>query len=115
MIEGRAFRAYCLPSKVQSVAFGMPNCSKQFLSIPIRVTITGWKRFHAALFRPRQTDTVQYIMCSSCAARNGLQTVFGLAVITSGNHNKAYIKLAWFAAIRCPNGFQWSWHGALCF
>lgn len=59
--------------------------------------------------------TVQYIMCSSCAAGNGLQAVFGLAVITSGNHNKAYIRLAWSAAIRCPNGFLWSWHGALCF
>lgn len=59
--------------------------------------------------------TAQYIMCSSCAARNGLQAVFGLAVITSGNHNKAYIKLARSAAIRCPNGFLWSRHGASCF
>lgn len=44
-------------------------------------------------------------MYSSCLASNGLQAVFGLAVITSGNHNEAYIKLAWSTAIRCPNGF----------
>lgn len=49
----RAFKAYCQPSNVESVAFGMHNCPEQFLSIPIRVTITGWKLFHAALFRPR--------------------------------------------------------------
>ena len=114
-IEDWAFKAYLQPSKAQSVAFAMCNCPKQFLRVPLGVTLTGWKLFHAALFRPCQVDTVQYIMCSSRSARNGLQAVFGLAVITSGNHNKAYIKLAWSAAIRCPNGFLQSWRGALCF
>lgn len=104
-----------MASEVQSAVFRMYNCPKRFLSIPLGVTITGWKPFHAALFRPRQADIVQYIMCSSCSVRNGLQAVFRLAVITSGNHNKAYIKLAWSTDIRCPNGFLWSWHGALCF
>lgn len=94
---------------------GCYNCPKQFLSIPLGATTTQWKFFHAALFRPCQPDIVQCIICSSCSAGNGLQAVFGLAVITSGNHYKAYIKLAWSIAIRCPNGFLWSWHGAVCF
>lgn len=93
--------------------FGTYNCPKQFLSIPLGVAVTGWKRFHAALFRPCQADIAQSIMCSPCLAHNGLQALFGLAVITSGNRNKAYIKLTWSKAIRYPNGFLWSWHGAV--
>lgn len=93
--------------------FGTYNCTKQFLSIPLGVAVTGWKRFHAALFRPCQADIAQSIMCSPCLAHNGLQALFGLAVITSGNRNKAYIKLTWSKAIRYPNGFLWSWHGAV--
>lgn len=93
--------------------FGTYNCPKQFLSIPLGVAVTGWKRFHAALFRPCQADIAQSIMCSPCLAHNGLQALFGLAVITSGNRNKAYIKLTWSKAIRYPNGFLWSWHGSV--
>lgn len=78
------------------------------LCIPVRVTIRGWTFIHAVLFRPCQVHIVQYVTCSSCLACNGLQAVFALAVITSGNHNEA-------TAIRCPNGFLYSWHGGCVF
>lgn len=51
-------------------------------------------------------------MCFSFSVHNDLQAAFGLAVITSGNHRQAYIRLAWPPAIGSPNDFLWSWHDA---
>lgn len=36
-------------------------------------------------------------------------------VITSGNHNRAYIKLACLQLLDVQNGFSWSGHRAVCF
>lgn len=51
-ILDRACRAFFQPLKSQLLVFRMYNFPKQFLFIPLGVTLNGWKLFHAALFRP---------------------------------------------------------------